>query len=330
MASKDNKGEDNRAKYKRKSFQIKGKQRYLRGTFPRPAILILENWRNCVRDGHEPETHQVLRILRRKDVPLRFAEFKNWILQYNGNIPTSFHPPTWFENEKGFVEVHNCDGAQLVFGQKIVKVHEITGENGTIRKIFEADSIPSGEYDGFKVVLPSSFSEMSLDSLPPPVRMEDLQPLVIPAPNQTEGKFHAFRHFMIGKREATKEEISDFASKISSRYDNNLLLSVVDLMSLKYRVWQNVASLKAFGQWTPQNYKFVGDFFAEWAPKFVHPHQLSGQEYSIQRQEDGRLFDMVQIFMVPQDNSELAMFACGSKILNSRTPVMNADEFENI
>lgn len=323
MASKDNKDE-----YKRKSFQIQGKQRYLRGTFPRNVILILENWRCCVRDHHVPAVGVVLRKLRKKDVPLKFAEFKNWILQYSGNIATSFHPPTWYEHEQGFVEVHNCDGAQLVFGQKIVKVHEITGENGTIRKIFEAGSIPSGEYDGFKVVLQtSSFSEMSLDSVP----MEDLQPLVIPAPIQTEGTFHAFRLFMLGKREATKQEISDFAEEISSKYENNdLLLSVVDLMNPKYRVWQNVASLKAIGHWTPQNYKFVGDFFAEWAPKFVHPHQLSGQEYSIQRQNDGRLFDMMQIFMLPQDNSKLAMFACGTKLLYSRAPVVNADELENI
>lgn len=321
MASKDNKDE-----YKRKSFQIQGKQRYLPGTFPRPAILILENWRNCVRDQHDPVVGEVLRKLRKKDAHLTFTEFKNWILQYDGDIAASFHPPTWYEHEQGFVEVHNCDGAQLVFGQKIVKVHEITGENGTIRKIFEAGSIPSGEYDGFKVVLQtSSFSEMSLDSVP----MEDLQSLVIPS--ETEDTFHTFRRFMLGKREATKQEISDFASKISNQYDkNNLLLSVVDLMSPIYRVWQNDASLKAFGHWTPQNYKFVGDFFAEWAPKFMQPQQLSGQEYSIRRQNDGRLFDMMQIFMIPQDNIELAMFACGSKLLYSRVPPMNMEELENI
>lgn len=321
MASKDNKDE-----YKRKSFQIQGKQRYLRGTFPRPAILILQNWHDCVRDHHVPTVGTVLRKLRKKDVHLTFKEFKNWILQYNCNIVTSFHPSTWYEHEKGFVEVHNCEGAQLVFGHKIVKVHEITGENGTIRKIFEADSIPSGEYYGFKVVLQtSSFSEMSLDSVP----MEDLQPLVIPS--ETEDTFHAFRRFMLGKREATEQEISDFASKISSQYDkNNLLLSVVDLMSPSYRVWQNDDSLKAFGKWTPQNYKFVGDFFAEWAPKFMQPQQLSGQEYSIRRQNDGRLFDMMQIFMIPRDNSELAMFACGSKLLYSRVPPMNMEELENI
>lgn len=321
MASKDDEH-----KYKRKSFQIQGKQRYLRGTFPPSAILILENWRNCVRDQHDPVVGVVLRKLRRKAAPLTFDEFKSWILQYNGNIPTSFHPPTWYEHEQGFVEVHNCDGAQLVFGQKIVKVHEITGENGIIRKIFEAGSIPPGEYDGFKVVLQtSSFSEMSLDSIP----MEDLQSLVIP--NKTEDTFHAFRRFMLGKREATEQEISDFASKISSQYDkNNILLSVVDLMSPRYRVWQNVDSLKAFGTWTPQNYKFVGDFFAEWAPKFMQPQQLSGQEYSIRRQDDGRLFDMVQIFMLPQENSKLAIFACGSKLLYSRVPLANMEELENI
>ena len=321
MASKDDEHE-----YKRKSFQIQGRQRYLRGTFQRPATLVLENWRNCVRDQHDPVVGEVLRKLRGKDTPLTFDEFKSWILQYNGNIPTSFHPPTWYEHEQGFVEVHNCDGAQLFFGQKIVKVHEITSENGTIRKIFEAGSIPSGEYDGFKVVLQtSSFSEMSLDSVP----MEDLQSLVIPS--ETEDTFHAFRRFMLGKREATEQEISDFASKISSQYDkNNLLLSVVDLMSPRYRVWQNVGSLKVFGTWTPQNYKFVGDFFAEWAPKFMHPQQLSGQEYSIRRQNDGRLFDMMQIFMLPQDNSKLAMFACGSKLLHPRVPPMNMEELENI
>jgi len=321
MASKDKKAE-----YKRKSFQIQGKQRYLHGTFPRPAILILENWRNCVRDRHVPAVDVILRKLRNEDAHLTFKEFKNWILQYDGDIATWFHPPTWYEHEQGFVEVHNCDGAQLVFGQKIVKVHEITGENGTIRKIFEAGSIPSGEYDGFKVVLQtSSFSEMSLDS----VSMEDLQSLVIP--NETEDTFHAFRRFMLGKREATKQEISDFASKISNQYDkNNLLISVVDLMSPSYRVWQNDASLKAFGHWTSQNYKFVGDFFAEWAPKFMQPQQLSGQEYSIRRQDDGRLFDMMQIFMLPQDNIKLAIFACGSKLLYSRAPLTNAGLLENI
>lgn len=148
MASKDNEDE-----YKRKSFQIQGKQRYLRGTFPPSAILILENWRNCIRDHHVPTVGVVLRKLRKKDAPIKFAEFKNWILQYNGNIAISFNPTTWYEHEQGFVEVYNCGGAQLVFGQKIVKVHEITGENGTIRKIFEAGSIPSGEYDGFKPLL---------------------------------------------------------------------------------------------------------------------------------------------------------------------------------
>ena len=166
---------------------------------------------------------------------------------------------------------------------------------------------------------------MSLDSVP----MEDLQPLVIPS--ETEDTLHAFRLFMLGKREATKQEISDFAEEISSQYENNnLLLSVVDLMSPIYRVWQNDASLKAFGHWTSQNYKFVGDFFAEWAPKFMHPQQLSGQEYSIRRQDDGRLFDMMQIFMLPQDNSKLAILACGSKLLYSRAPLMNMEELENI
>lgn len=72
---------------------------------------------------------------------------------------------------------------------------------------------------------------MSLDSVP----MEDLQPLVIPS--ETEDTLHAFRLFMLGKREATKQEISDFAEEISSQYENNnLLLSVVDLMSPIYRV----------------------------------------------------------------------------------------------